>query len=447
MLQKGAQPIRGEIRETDNLRKGVRIPGLVQVVEAAMSREVGELRTSTNQDAVRSRSTRRLYEFFAGGGMARAGLGQGWSCVFANDIDPKKSASYAKNWGDTALHLADVAALSTADLPGTADLAWASFPCQDLSLAGSGTGLRGRRSGTFWPFWKLIASLNNEGRAPRSIVLENVCGALTSHHGRDFSTIGSAIAHAGYRFGALVVDAVYFVPQSRPRLFIIAIHKDQPIPERLLERQSGRGPLTDAQPTDRWYTSALKNAYHRLPDHARGSWLWWHLPLPAKRPAAFSQLTEETPTGVTWHTHAETQRLLSMMSRVNLDKVRAAQSLGRKIVGTIYKRTRPVGHGVKVQRAEVRFDGVAGCLRTPVGGSSRQTIIVVDGDSIRSRLLSPREAVRLMGLPEHYRLPTNYNEAYHLAGDGVVVPVVRHIAMHILEPVVDGSAQNEQEAA
>jgi len=47
----------------------------------------------------------------------------------------------------------DVGGLTSRDLPGRADLAWASFPCQDLSLAGMGAGLKGKRSGTFWPFW------------------------------------------------------------------------------------------------------------------------------------------------------------------------------------------------------------------------------------------------------------------------------------------------------
>ena len=98
---------------------------------------------------------RSYYEFFAGGGMARAGLGQGWTCLFANDIDAKKGASYAANWGNEHLKIEDVGALSSKDLPGAANLAWASFPCQDLSLAGSGAGLNGERSGTFWPFWRL----------------------------------------------------------------------------------------------------------------------------------------------------------------------------------------------------------------------------------------------------------------------------------------------------
>ncbi len=109
-----------------------------------------------------------------------------------------------------------------------------------------------------------------------------------------------------------------------------------------------------------------------------------------------------------------------------------ARAAGRRMVGGVYKRTR---YGA--QRAEVRFDDVAGCLRTPSGGSSRQTILIVEGENIRSRLLSPREAARLMGLPDNYRLPKKYNDAYHLAGDGLVVPVIRHLADHILEPVLN----------
>src|SRR5690242_3847846 len=118
-----------------------------------------------------------FYEFFAGGGMVRAGLGADWRCVFANDFDLKKSRVYRENWGDGELKTADVRTLTTVDLPpGQVDLAWASFPCQDLSLAGAGAGLRGDRSGTFWPFWKLMESLVAQSRAPRMIVLENVCG-------------------------------------------------------------------------------------------------------------------------------------------------------------------------------------------------------------------------------------------------------------------------------
>ena len=116
------------------------------------------------------------------------------------------------------------------------------------------------------------------------------------------------------------------------------------------------------------------------------------------------------------------------------------------MVGGVYKRTRYDENGVKVQRAEVRFDDVAGCLRTPAGGSSRQTIMVVDGNKICSRLISSRETARLMGLDDGYKLPKNYNEAYHLTGDGVVVDVVRHLAQYLFEPLLGITTEAEKAA-
>ena len=169
--------------------------------------------------------TSNYYEFFSGAGMARAGLGDQWRCLFANDIDAKKAATYARNWGGAQLLCGDINDVTADLLPGYADLAWASFPCQDLSLAGSGAGLDGERSGTFWAFWRLMQDLDDESRAPGVIVLENVCGTLTSHGGRDFKAICRALRDGGYRYGPLVVDAALFLPQSRPRLLIVAVRK------------------------------------------------------------------------------------------------------------------------------------------------------------------------------------------------------------------------------
>jgi DNA (cytosine-5)-methyltransferase 1 len=377
------------------------------------------------------------YEFFAGGGMARAGLGEEWACLFANDIDAKKGASYAANWGREHLKIGDVAGLTTKDLPGTANLAWASFPCQDLSLAGSGAGLNGERSGTFWPFWRLVQKLGKEGRAPSLVVLENVCGALASHGGKDFAAIGAAIVAGKYRFGALVLDAVRFVPQSRPRLFIVCVREELSIPEHLVADE----------PDPAWHPSHLTNAYEKLSPRSKSAWAWWRLPAPPAHGVRFSDLIEDEPQGVAWHTSQETRYLLSLMSSINRKKVEQAKKMGRRIVGGIYKRTRKDERGERIQRAEVRFDDISGCLRTPVGGSSRQSIIVVEGKNVRSRLLSPREATRLMGLPDSYKLPQNYNEGYHLAGDGVVVPVVRFLAANILEPVLAATEGHEKEAA
>lgn len=381
----------------------------------------------------------RFLEFFAGGGMARAGLGPRWSCAFANDFAFKKAAAYQMNWGVGGrcpeLQQGDVRMVKAADLPD-ADLAWASFPCQDLSLAGGGAGLKGERSGTFYPFWDVMRALIDMNRGPRVIALENVTGALTSHAGKDFSAICGTFADADYRFGALVIDAALFVPHSRPRLFVVGVRGDVPIPEALLAPEA----------LAPFHTRGLRHAVDLLPRKTRDAWLWWNLPVPAHRTSTFAELVEENPPDVEWHTKRETTALLGMMSPINLAKVDAAQRAGRRVVGGIYKRTRPDESGVKVQRAEVRFDDIAGCLRTPAGGSSRQTILVVDGDRVRSRLISSRETARLMGLPDTYRLPTRYNEAYHLTGDGVAVPVVRHLAHHVFEPVLRGVAAAESAA-
>jgi len=367
-----------------------------------------------------------FYEFFAGGGMVRAGLGLRWQCLFANDFDFKKAATYNDNWGQGSITPKDVGKLGLKEIPGRADLIWASFPCQDLSLAGMGAGLKGNRSGTFWPFWEIVKQLHVKKRGPRLLVLENVCGTLTSHDGKDFTAIANALADAGYRFGAVVIDAVDFVPQSRPRLFIIAVAKGVTVPGNVLSPEA----------TLLWHPKPLQVAQLRLKGKAKDQWLWWKLPAPPRRETRFADLVEENPTSVSWHTPAETAKLLAMMSDINKEKLEAAKRSGQLLVGAVYKRTRLDDKDEKIQRAEIRFDDIAGCLRTSTGGSSRQSIVVVKGDQVRSRLLSSREAARLMGLSDQYKLPKSYNEAYHLAGDGVVVPVVRYLAEHLLEPIL-----------
>ncbi|MDI1328326.1 MAG: DNA cytosine methyltransferase [Brevundimonas sp.] len=379
-----------------------------------------------------------FYEFFAGGGMARAGLGADWTCLFANDFDAKKGFAYQANWGTGGeLAVGDIRSLKVADLPGRPDLVWGSFPCQDLSLAGVGAGLEGERSGTFYPFWNVVEGLIRDRRAPRMVAVENVCGALTSHGGKDFEAICRTFAEGRYRYGALVINAELFVPQSRPRLFVVGVHQEVEIPAELLS----------PEPIDPFHTRALRRAVAALPEAVTGSMVWWNLPTPERRTETFADLIEDDPENVDWHTQLETKRLLDMMSPVNEAKVAAARRAGRRMVGGVYRRTRPDASGTKVQRAEVRFDDIAGCLRTPAGGSSRQIILVVDGNRIRSRLISARETARLMGLPDAYALPRKYNEAYHLTGDGVAVPVVRHLARHIFEPVISVTASEIVKAA
>lgn len=354
-----------------------------------------------------------VYEFFAGGGMARLGLGEDWDCLFANDFDPVKAAAYRANHGDDHFREGDVWQVEPADLPGRADLAWASSPCQDFSLAGARAGLTGGRSSAFFGFWRLVEALNAEGRAPRAIVIENVVGLLTSHGGKDFEALCAALAGQGYRFGALEIDAARFTPQSRPRVFVIATRDD---PAAL----SGRCAFQ---------TRAIGEAEARLPRSLRDQWVWWNLPTPPARNTDLAALLEADPD-VAWHPTTRTARLVEQMTPLHRARLEAA---GRT-VGAVYRRTRG-----GVPKAEIRTDGLAGCLRTARGGSSRQQIVVAEGGEVRSRLLTPREGARLMGLPETYVLPKGSTNAFHVLGDGVAVPVVRWLSAHLLEPLLRDS--------
>ena len=359
--------------------------------------------------------------------MARLGLGDAWDCLFANDFDEKKVASYRKNFHPAIeLHHGDVGAVGTELLPDHATLAWASFPCQDLSLAGNGKGLEGNRSGVFWSFWGLVKKLRQEGRQPPVIALENVTGLITANGGDDLRSLVSALVEEGYRVGAIALDGALFVAQSRPRVFVIAVAKSVALPKGITSKVAN--PLL--------HPPSLQDVVENSSAEIHKNWVWWKLPIPQEDAPHLREIIENEPTGVEWHSAAETQRLLSMMTPGNLAKVEEAKMAGDLQVGTIYRRTRN-----RVQRAEVRFDGVSGCLRTPSGGSSRQIVMVVEGTIVRTRLISPRETARLMGLPEKYDLPERYNDAYHLTGDGVVVPAVGWIERHIIRPVA-AAAQN-----
>jgi DNA (cytosine-5)-methyltransferase 1 len=358
-------------------------------------------------------------EFFAGGGMARIGLGDGWTCAFANDFDPVKAAAYRANFADASehFHQGDVWAIAPDTLP-TADLAWASSPCQDFSLAGARAGLTGGRSSAFFGFWKLMQTLHAQGRGPDTIVVENVVGLLTSHEGRDFTALCQALADEGYRFGALEIDAARFTPQSRPRVFVIATR-------RPADALAGPSPF---------HSRAVRAAQARLPAALQAHWIWWGLDAPPARNTDLSALLEPDDS-VTWNAPDRTRNLLALMAPAHRAAVEAHVKSGQRAVGAVFKRMRG-----GQQRAEARFDGLAGCLRTPRGGSSRQTLLVIDGGQVRSRLIGPREGARLMGLPESYALPGSQTAGLHVIGDGVAPPVVRWLASRLLEPLVDSKS-------
>jgi len=365
-------------------------------------------------------------EFFAGGGLAGLGLnldGVGFRTVLANDIDAAKARAFRANHPETSLIHADVWAVTPDQVPGAPDLCWASSPCQDVSLAGARGGLKAQRSGAFWGFWKLMQGLDAEGRAPPIIVLENVVGLLTSGEGQDFAAVCGAMAEAGYTVGALEIDAGLWLPQSRPRLFIVAM-------------RGVEGPRLPA-PAQPFHSSRLISAWERLPEAAKANWAWWRLAVPPRRNLDLATVLEaEAPC----FSEAETQTLLTMLSPLHRARLETLKASGERRVGAAFRRVR-TKDGKKLQRLEMRFDGLAGCLRTPSGGSSRQYVVIVEGGRVAMRRLTGREAARLMGVDDAYRLPASESAALKLMGDAVAVPVVDALARGLFLPALSGQAE------
>jgi DNA (cytosine-5)-methyltransferase 1 len=139
-----------------------------------------------------------------------------------------------------------------------------------------------------------------------------------------------------------------------------------------------------------------------------------------------------------WRPDEAAHKLIEQMAPLHRRRVEAALAERRWMAGAVFRRIREE-NGQRVQRAEIRYDGMAGCLRTPAGGSSKQLLLVTENGRARLRLLLAREAARLMGCDDGYRLPDNETAALKVLGDGVCVPVVRWLGENLLAPLAGGA--------
>lgn len=359
-------------------------------------------------------------EFFAGIGLMRLGLEKaGWQVAFANDIDPVKERIYHEHFNDTEHHflLGDIHKMKASQVPAVS-LATASFPCTDLSLAGRRRGLAGSQSSAFWGFVNVLGGMGE--RRPPIVLLENVEGFLTSNNGDDFKQALLALNELGYSVDAFIIDAVRFVPQSRVRLFVVG-HQTNSLPDKVSEKQLS------------FYQSDLRPS--KLADfilrHPEINWNIRDLPNLPKTNARLVDIIEEIPeTSKDWWNEERVEYLLNQTFDRHRILIETAKNRNEYTYFTAFRRVRE-GRSM----AEIRSDGIAGCLRTPKGGSARQILLRVGKGEIDVRLLSPRECARLMGADE-YHISGNINQALFGFGDAVCVPVVTWIGENYLNPLL-----------
>jgi len=352
-------------------------------------------------------------EFFAGSGLVAQGLKGHFRAVWANDICSKKAAVYTANHGDKHFHLGSITEIKGTTIPNSS-LAWASFPCQDLSLAGLTEGIHGLRSGLVWEWLRIIGEMPSP---PPVLVAENVSGLVSSAGGSHYRTLHKALSQMGYIVGAMLLDAARWVPQSRPRVFVVAVQAGRPIPPMLV----GTAP--------NWlHPDSVCKAAAGL-----SGWVWWKMPEPPSRKQNLSDVVEWDAPSSDATTDSRNISLISPRHRERLNQL----PITNHFAAPGYKRTR---NGKQV--LELRFDDLSGCLRTPHGGSSRQVIVIKENGKLKSRLLTIREAARLMGAPEPYKIPGSYNDGYRAMGDAVAVPVAEWLAKHLLSPLANANEQH-----
>ncbi|HOX58136.1 MAG TPA: DUF4928 family protein [Candidatus Paceibacterota bacterium] len=359
----------------------------------------------------------RVAEFFAGIGLMRLGLqGAGWRVVYANDLDPDKEEMYSHHFPDAPehFHLEDVhkvAKIAGEKIPDI-DLATASFPCNDLSLAGAMEGLGGKQSSAFWGFIKVLENLGE--RRPKLVLLENVLGFLTSHKGGDFRKAMLALNSLGYAVDPFIMNAAWFVPQSRQRLFVVG----------------KRGAQSNVNFTDSILRPPALAKFIKANKSIR--WAIADLPTPPQLKVRLEDILQPLPhTSKQWWSTDRVEYFLNQLSEKHA--ALAAQLKGQRnyTYGTAFRRIRN-----KRSMAELRTDGIAGCLRTPRGGSGRQIVFKAGKGEFYVRLMTPRECARLMGADE-FKIDVPLNQALFGFGDAVCVPAVKWIAENYLNKCLE----------
>lgn len=373
-------------------------------------------------------------EFFAGVGLVREGLANNdWLCQWANDISQDKKDTYVANYGDEHFYLGDIwdVAKDTGLLPNSTFLYTASFPCTDLSVAGNRAGLAGEHSGTLNALFDILKAKKNENRKPKVVLLENVKGFLTSHGGEDVKNTVSLFSQLGYYIDIVELDASYFTPQSRQRVFVIAVDADIAKDVMLIKEPNlildNWWSVFDKQPILR--SEKIRKIIEKTPEL---NWGIFDIDFERTINNNLNEIIEiEIPNdSKLWWSEERKTHLFEQMNDNHKAKLINLIDTQEYSYGTVFRRMRK-----GKSTAEFRTDGVAGCLRTPKGGSSKQILIRAGFNRWDVRLLSPREYARLQGTRDTFILPKNPNKGFFAMGDAVCVPVISFLSDNILTPI------------
>ncbi len=368
---------------------------------------------------------RTAVELFAGIGLVHEAIHPlGWKVILANDNDPKKASAYRANFPDVEFNVADVRQLDLRELPAV-QLITASFPCIDLSQAGNREGLNGEHSSLVRTFLDKVSELESVGKKPEFLLIENVPNLLSIHEGAALDEILHTLAGLKYGFDLVQVDAKHFTPQSRNRVFVIAVD--------LARHELNQRPL----PSDNLHRHKVRDAYLR---HPKLPWFFFDFPALPVRELSLRDVLEDVSAGdSSWWDKEQMDYFWSLLEADHKVRLKSVLAAGSNHVFTAVRRLRR--RRKREQIFNIRFDGLASCLRTPRGGSSTQYVIVTEDVKIRGRRLTGLEAARLQGVclsdySPDYKLVGSETDIRFAFGDAVCVPALKWVVEHSIEQLL-----------
>lgn len=335
------------------------------------------------------RSEFTFIDLFAGIGGIRLGFeAAGGTCVYTSEWDRYSQRTYAANFPDVHPIAGDITQVNEHDVPDH-DVLLAGFPCQPFSIAGVSkrnalgmpSGFQCTTQGTlFFDVARIIAA-----KRPKAFLLENVKNLLSHDGGRTFSVIRSTLeAELGYHIQYKVIDGQHFVPQHRERILIVGFRSetafswdDIRLPHPKLTLGAILHPEDGTEPPEPPYTTDPDGAVNEK--YVLSSKLWQYL-------QDYSAKHRAKGNGFGY----------GLFGR---------SDVARTLSARYYK------------------DG--------------SEVLISRGQGNNPRRLTPREAARLMGFPDSFRIVVSDTQAYRQFGNSVVVPVISEIARMMKPHVLD----------
>ena len=326
-------------------------------------------------DSVSSKDTNKfaIAAFFSGVGGIELGFEQTnkFRVVYANEFDKNANITYRLNFPKTFLDNRDIHIVEPEDIKADSlDVIVGGFPCQAFSIAGYRKGFKDERGDLFFELLRII-----QAKKPKAIFIENVKNMVSHDHGKTFKVIKEALTTNGYHIKWKVLNGKDYgnIPQNRERIYIV-------------------GFLSKAQ----------FDAF-RFPDEIKlTSKLSDVIEFNIEQDDYFYYSAEKNPTF-----YKELQ-----------ENIKSSDS--------IYQWRR--------QYVRENKSGVVPTLTANMGMGGHNVPLILTNNK-RIRKLTPKETFNVQGYPKNFKLPKEVSngQLYKQAGNSVVVPLIRRIAIKIAD--------------